>query len=117
MATLSPDFPLLDSACLLGHKVGLPDVPAVDVQAQYFGFISSLAIGDYFIRGRQYRNVLIVGSEKHSMALESCDRGRDVTVLFQDGAGAALLVPTEEDRGLLSTASACARRIPVTPLT
>lgn len=103
LATLSPDYHFPGSACLLGRKLGLPGVPAIDVRAQCSGFIYSLAIGDHFIRGGQYQNVLIVGSEKHSMALEFSDRGRDVTVLFGDGAGAALLVPTEEDRGVLST--------------
>lgn len=103
LATLSPDYHFPGSACLLGRKLGLPGVPAIDVRAQCSGFIYSLAIGDHFIRGGQYRNVLVVGSEKHSMALEFSDWGRDVTVLFGDGAGAALLVPTKEDRGILST--------------
>jgi 3-oxoacyl-[acyl-carrier-protein] synthase-3 len=103
LATLSPDHHFPGSACLLGRKLGLPGVPAIDIRAQCSGFIYSLCVADNFIRGRQFQHVLVVGSEKHSMALEFADRGRDVTVLFGDGAGAAVLGPTEEDRGVLST--------------
>jgi len=103
LATLSPDHHFPGSACLLGHKLGLPGVPAIDIRAQCSGFIYTLSIADNFIRGGQFKRVLIVGSEKHSMALEFADRGRDVTVLFGDGAGAVVLGPTDEDRGILST--------------
>ena len=103
LATLSPDYHFPGSGCVLGHKLGLPGVPAIDIRAQCSGFIYSLAIADSFIRAGQYKRILLVGSEKHSTALEFADRGRDVTVLFGDGAGAAILAPTEEDRGILST--------------
>ncbi|MEW6444069.1 MAG: beta-ketoacyl-ACP synthase III [bacterium] len=103
LATLSPDYHFPGSACLLGRKLGLPGVPAIDIRAQCSGFIYSLATADHFIRGGQYQRILVVGSEKHSMALEFSDRGRDVTVLFGDGAGVVILAPTEEDRGVLST--------------
>jgi len=103
LATLSPDYHFPGSACVLGDKLGIPGVPAIDIRAQCSGFIYSLSVADSFIRGGQYRRVLVVGSEKHSMALEFADRGRDVTVLFGDGAGAVLLAPTRENRGILST--------------
>jgi len=103
LATLSPDYHFPGSACVLGHKLGLPGVPAIDIRAQCSGFIYSLSVADNFVRGGQYKRVLVVGSEKHSMALEFADRGRDVTVLFGDGAGAVLVGPTEEDKGILST--------------
>lgn len=103
LATLSPDYHFPGSACVLGQKMGLAGVPAIDIRAQCSGFIYSLSVADSFIRGGQYQRVLVVGSEKHSMALEFADRGRDVTVLFGDGAGAVLLAPTREDRGVLST--------------
>lgn len=103
LATLSPDYHFPGSACLLGQKLGLPGVPAVDIRAQCSGFIYSLSTADNFIRGGQFKCVLVVGSEKHSVALEFADRGRDVTILFGDGAGAAIVGPTEEDRGILST--------------
>lgn len=103
LATLSPDHHFPGSACLLGHKLGLPGVPAIDIRAQCSGFIYTLSIADNFIRGGQFKRILVVGSEKHSMALEFADRGRDVTVLFGDGAGAVIVGPTDEDRGILST--------------
>ena len=88
---------------MLGHKLGLPGIPAIDIRAQCSGFLYSLSTADNFIRGGQFKRILVVGSEKHSMALEFADTGRDVTVLFGDGAGAAVLGPTEEDRGIIST--------------
>ncbi len=103
LATLSPDYHFPGSGVVLGDKLGIPGVPAIDIRAQCSGFIYSLSTADAFIRGGQYRRVLVVGSEKHSMALEFADRGRDVTVLFGDGAGAVIMAPTEEDRGVLST--------------
>jgi 3-oxoacyl-[acyl-carrier-protein] synthase-3 len=103
LATLSPDYHFPGSACVLGQKLGLPGVPAIDIRAQCSGFIYSLSTADNFIRGGQFKSVLVVGSEKHSMALEFADRGRDVTVLFGDGAGAVIMGPTEEDRGVLSS--------------
>jgi len=103
LATLSPDYHFPGSACVLGQKLGLPGVPAIDIRAQCSGFIYSLCTADNFIRGGQYKCILVVGSEKHSMALEFADRGRDVTVLFGDGAGAVIVRPTDEDRGILST--------------
>ncbi len=103
LATLSPDYYFPGSACLLGQKMGLPGIPAIDIRAQCSGFLYSLSTADNFIRGGQFNRILVVGSEKHSMALEFADRGRDVTVLFGDGAGAAILGPTEEDKGVLST--------------
>ena len=103
LATLSPDYYFPGSACVLGHKLGLPGIPAIDIRAQCSGFIYSLSTADNFVRGGQFKRILVVGSEKHSMALEFADTGRDVTVLFGDGAGAAVLGPTEEDRGILST--------------
>jgi 3-oxoacyl-[acyl-carrier-protein] synthase-3 len=103
LATLSPDYHFPGSACVLGSKLGLAGVPAIDIRAQCSGFIYSLSTADNFIRGGQFKCILVVGSEKHSMALEFADRGRDVTVLFGDGAGAVIMRPTEEDRGVLST--------------
>lgn len=103
LATLSPDYHFPGSACLVANKLGLHDVPAIDIRAQCSGFIYSLSIADQFIRTGHYDRILVIGSEKHSMALEFADRGRDVTVLFGDGAGAVLLGPSGDDRGIVST--------------
>ncbi len=102
-ATLSPDYQFPGSACLLQDKLGLPGIGALDIRNQCSGFIYCLAVADAFIRMGMYKHILIAGAEIHSTALEFTDRGRDVTVLFGDGAGAAVLGATEENRGILST--------------
>lgn len=102
-ATLSPDVTFPGSGCLLADKLGLPGVPALDVRNQCSGFLYSLSIADAWVRTGMYKNVLIVGAEVHSTGIEFAERGRDVTVLFGDGAGAALVGPSPDDeRGLLS---------------
>ena len=100
-ATLSPDFFFPGSGCLLGHKLGLPGVPAIDVRNQCTGFLYGLSVADAWVRAGVYRHVLVVGAEVHSTGLEFADRGRDVTVLFGDGAGAAVVGAVEDPgRGL-----------------
>jgi 3-oxoacyl-[acyl-carrier-protein] synthase-3 len=91
LATLSPDHEFPGTACFLQKKLGIPGVPALDVRQQCTGFIYSMSIADQFIRNGVYQNVLVVGAEIHSKGLEKNDRGRDVTVLFGDGAGAVVL--------------------------
>lgn len=102
-ATLSPDYFFPGSGCLLQEKLGLPGIGALDVRTQCTGFIYGLSVADAFIKTGMYKRILLVGAEVHSTALEYTDRGRDVTVLFGDGAAAAVLGPTDEDRGVLST--------------
>jgi len=104
-ATLSPDVNFPGSGCLLADKLGLPGVPALDVRNQCSGFLYSLSVADAWVRTGMYRNVLIVGSEVHSTGIELTERGRDVAVLFGDGAGAVLVGPSASDqRGVLSLA-------------
>ena len=103
-ATLSPDYFFPGGGVFLQRKLGLGHVPALDVRNQCTGFIYGLSVADAWIRTGQYRRVLLVGSEVHSTGLDQSPAGRDVGVLFGDGAGAAILGPTEEDgRGVLST--------------
>jgi 3-oxoacyl-[acyl-carrier-protein] synthase-3 len=104
-ATLSPDVYFPGSGCLLGQKLGMPGVPALDVRNQCSGFLYSLSIADAWVRTGAYKNVLVVGAEVHSTGIELNERGRDVAVLFGDGAGAALVGPSAaETRGVLSIA-------------
>lgn len=104
-ATLSPDVFFPGSGCLLADKLGLPGVPALDVRNQCSGFLYSLSIADAWARTGAYKNILVVGSEVHSTGIELAERGRDVAVLFGDGAGAALVGPSPaENRGVLSLA-------------
>lgn len=102
-ATLSPDFNFPGSGVLLGHKLGLPGVPALDVRNQCSGFLYGLSVADAWVRAEVYRRVLVVGAEVHSTGVEFTDRGRDVAVLFGDGAGAAVIgAATHPDQGLKS---------------
>jgi 3-oxoacyl-[acyl-carrier-protein] synthase-3 len=102
-ASLSPDHFFPGDGCFLNAKLGIPGVPALDVRNQCSGFLYGLAVADAWIRIGMYRRVLLVGSEIHSTGLDVSTRGRDVAVIFGDGAGAALLEATDDpDRGVLS---------------
>jgi len=96
-ATLSPDITFPGSGCLLGKKLNLPGVPALDVRNQCSGFPYSLKIADAWVRTGMYKRIAIIGAEVHSTGIELTDRGRDVAVLFGDGAACAIVGPTEEE--------------------
>lgn len=105
-ATLSPDYFFPGCGVLLQRELGIAktEIGALDVRNQCSGFIYALSVADQFIRSGMYKNILVVGSEVHSMGLDFSTRGRDVSVIFGDGAGAAILKPTEEEgRGILSS--------------
>ena len=95
LSTLSPDHDFPGTACFLQAKLGLSGIPALDIRQQCSGFIYGLSIADHFVRGGTAKNVLVVGSEVHSRGLEKNTRGRDVTVLFGDGAGAVVVSACE----------------------
>ena len=104
VATISPDHMFPGTSAFLQRELGLTGIPAVDVRAQCSGFVYGLSIADAWIRVGQYRTVLLVGVEIQSTGLDVSTRGRDVAVLFGDGAGAAVLQATDDpDRGVLST--------------
>lgn len=103
-ATLSPDYNFPGSGCLLNALLGIPGIPALDIRNQCSGFVYGMQIADAWIRAGVYRHVLFVGSEVHSTGLDLSTRGRDVSVIFGDGAGAVLLGPSDdEDQGILAT--------------
>ncbi|MES2882004.1 MAG: beta-ketoacyl-ACP synthase III [Bacteroidota bacterium] len=103
-ATISPDYYFPGCGVLLQRAMGMKEIGALDVRNQCSGFIYALSVADQFIRGGMYKNVLVVGAEKHSFGLDMTTRGRNISVIFGDGAGAVVLQPTEEkDRGILST--------------
>lgn len=105
-ATLNPDYMFPGSGVLVQRELGLnkKGVPALDIRNQCSGFIYGLSIADQFIKTGMYKNVLMIGAEIHSSGLDFSDEGRDVTVLFGDGAGAVVLQATEEeDKGVLTT--------------
>jgi len=103
-ASLSPDIDWPGNASLLHERLGGPPITAFDLRNQCSGFVYGLAIADQYVRSGGARHVLVVGSEVHSSGLDFAGaRGRDVTVLFGDGAGAAVVGPEKDaSRGLLA---------------
>jgi 3-oxoacyl-[acyl-carrier-protein] synthase-3 len=104
-ATLSPDAHFPGTGVFLQRKLGVPAGAAVlDVRQQCTGFVYGLAVADQFIKTGMYDRVLVVGAEVHSTGLDLSTRGRDVSVIFGDGAGAAVLMPAVDDESyILST--------------
>lgn len=103
-ASLSPDYCFPGSGCLLQALLDVPGIPALDVRNQCSGFIYGTQIADAWIRSGVYRKVLFVGGEVHSTGLDLTTTGRDVSVIFGDGAGAVVFGATEEEgRGVLHT--------------
>lgn len=96
LGTLSPDHEFPGTACFLQAKLGIPGIAAIDVRQQCTGFIYALSIADQFVKTGMYRRVLVVGAEVHSKGLDRTPEGRDVAVLFGDGAGAVVVGPCEE---------------------
>jgi 3-oxoacyl-[acyl-carrier-protein] synthase-3 len=104
-ATLSPDHYFPGNGVFLQRALGVRGIPCVDVRNQCTGFLYALSIADAWIRTGTYRRVAVVGSEIQSVGLDRTTRGRDVTVLFGDGAGAAILEAGATDgRGVLRVA-------------
>ncbi len=104
-ATLSPDHYFPGIGVQIQQKLGLGTVPALDVRNQCSGFLYALSVGDQFVRTGTYKKVLVVAAELQSANMDYSDRGRDMAVLFGDGAGACILEPGKpgEERGILST--------------
>lgn len=103
-ATLSPDYYFPGCGVLLQRAMAMKEIGALDVRNQCSGFIYALSVADQFIKTGMYKNILVVGSEKHSFGLDMSTRGRNISVIFGDGAGAVVLQATgDEERGILST--------------
>jgi 3-oxoacyl-[acyl-carrier-protein] synthase-3 len=103
-ATLSPDYDFPATACVLARKLGVKGAPAFDVKNQCSGFVYGISIIDQFIRSGRVRRALLVGGEIHSTGIDITTRGRDVAVIFGDGAGAAVFAAEPDpERGVLGT--------------
>ncbi len=100
-ATLSPDFNFPGTGVFVQRALGIKDIPCLDIRQQCTGFIYGLSIADAYIRTGQYKHVLVIGSEVHSTGLDISTAGRDVTVLFGDGAGAAVLGRATDDKSVI----------------
>lgn len=103
-ATLCPDYYFPGCGVLVQRAMGMKEIGALDVRNQCSGFVYALSVADQFIKTGMYKNILVIGSEKHSFGLDFSTRGRNVSVIFGDGAGAVVLQPaTTEGQGILST--------------
>ncbi len=105
-ATLSPDIMFPGSGCLLQAKLGLNSTPTLDIRQQCTGFLYGLATADSYIKSGLAKRILLVGGEVHSTGLDKSTRGRDVTVLFGDGAAAVCIegIDTDDSVGVLASA-------------
>ena len=102
-ATLSPDYYFPGCGVLVQRALKMKEIGALDVRNQCSGFVYALTVADQFIKTGMYKNILVIGAEKHSFGLDFSTRGRNVSVIFGDGAGAVVLQPTEDaNRGILS---------------
>jgi 3-oxoacyl-[acyl-carrier-protein] synthase III len=103
-ATLSPDYYFPGCGVLVQRAMKMKEIGALDVRNQCSGFVYALSVADQFIKSGMYKNILVIGAEKHSFGLDFTTRGRNVSVIFGDGAGAMVLQPTDDpNRGILST--------------
>ena len=103
-ATLSPDYYFPGSGCPMQAHLGIPGIGAMDIRNQCSGFIYGLATADQFIKTGMYKRILLVGSERHSYGLNLTTEGRDISVLFGDGAGAVILeAGDDENRGIITS--------------
>ena len=105
-ATLSPDYYFPGCGVLAQRALGIAEIGALDIRDQCSGFIYALSVADQFIKTGMYKNILLIASETHSYGLDFSTRGRNVSVIFGDGAGAVVLQPNEPgdaSRGILST--------------
>jgi 3-oxoacyl-[acyl-carrier-protein] synthase III len=101
-ATITPDYFFPGSGVLLQRELGLESIGALDLRNACSGFIYALSVADQFIKSGMYKTILVVGAEIQSTAIDLSTRGRNTAVIFADGAGAAILQPSEEP-GILST--------------
>lgn len=102
-ATLSPDYYFPGCGVQVQDIMDIHTCPAIDVRNQCSGFVYGLSVADQFIKTGMYKNVLVIGSENHSGGLDMTTRGRSVSVIFGDGAGAAVVSRSDSDHGILST--------------
>jgi 3-oxoacyl-[acyl-carrier-protein] synthase-3 len=111
LGTLSPDFMFPGTAVLVQHKLGIADktnCACFDIRQQCSAMVYGLQMADAFVRSGTYKRILLIGAELHSHSIDFTTRGRDVTVLFGDGASAVVLGPEETDdprAGVIYTAA------------
>ena len=102
-ATLTSDYNFPGSAVQVQDKMGMDTIGAFDIKAACSAFVYALSIGDQYVKTGQAENVLVIGAEIQSTGIDLSTKGRDMAVLFGDGAGAAVLQPSDNNSEILST--------------
>ncbi|NNE02780.1 MAG: 3-oxoacyl-ACP synthase, partial [Eudoraea sp.] len=103
-ATLSPDYYFPGPGVLVQRDLDIKTVGALDIRNQCSGFVYAVSVADQYIKSGMYNNILVIGSELHSGGMDMTTRGRGVSVIFGDGAGAAVMTREENtEKGILST--------------
>jgi 3-oxoacyl-[acyl-carrier-protein] synthase-3 len=102
-ATITPDYFFPGGGVFVQEKLGLPTIGALDVRTQCTGFIYGLSVAEAYVKGGFYDHILVIGSEVQSTGLDMSTAGRDVSVIFGDGAGAVVVGPCEPGKGILSS--------------
>ncbi|MCF6349768.1 MAG: ketoacyl-ACP synthase III [Flavobacteriaceae bacterium] len=103
-ATLSPDYFFPGCGVQVQDMLEMSTIGAIDIRNQCSGFIYAMSTADQFIKTGMYKNILVIGAEYHSNGLDKTTRGRGVSVIFGDGAGACVLTRTEDNtKGILSS--------------
>ncbi len=102
-ATITPDYFFPGSGVLMQRELGLQGIGALDIRNACSGFIYALSTADQFIKTGMYKCILVIGAEIQSSALDKSTEGRSSSVIFADGAGAAIVKRSENGAGILST--------------
>ncbi len=103
-ATITPDYYFPGPGVTLQKELGIKTIGALDIRNQCSAFIYAISVADQYIKTGMYKNILVVASELQSLGLDMTDRGRAVSVIFADGAGAAVMSrETDSSKGILST--------------
>ena len=103
-ATLSPDYYFPGPGVQVQEALGINTIGALDVRNQCSGFVYGLSVADQFIKTGMYKNILVIGSELQSQGIDISTRGRSISVIFGDGAGAAILTREDDsNKGILSS--------------
>jgi 3-oxoacyl-[acyl-carrier-protein] synthase-3 len=103
-ATTTPDWMVPGNGVIVQDRLGLANVGALDVRNACSGFLYALSVADAYVALGRYHCVLVIGAEVQSTGIDLSTRGRDMAVLFGDGAGAAVVEPCDAPRGILSWA-------------
>jgi 3-oxoacyl-[acyl-carrier-protein] synthase-3 len=102
-ATLTPDYFFPGGGVFVQETLGLPTIGALDVRTQCTGFLYGMSVAEAYVKGGFFDHVLVIGSEVQSTGLDMSTAGRDVSVIFGDGAGAVVVGPAGEGKGILSS--------------